>query len=219
MEVSMFFNKRRNQIRLLVYDTGGLVLLSKKLEQGTYEVIKTSGDSTKFTINWTQLTCVLQGIKLRSIRYRKRYKIVENNFAESRNIPTLREEQRRRNSIIITRNSWVQKENAYLRAEIAQLKRLIFGKKSERFISEEKPFPPGTLFSEVVPEENKLENLTEQISYERTKPVHRKGGAKNCRHIYFVNIEVIEPEDKKDTDRRMGLLVTEELEYTLVYFM
>lgn len=89
--VYVFFNKRRNQIRLLVYDTGGLVLLSKKLEQGTYEVIKTSGDSTKFTINWTQLTCVLQGIKLRSIRYRKRYKIVENNFAESRNIPTLRE--------------------------------------------------------------------------------------------------------------------------------
>ena len=89
--VYVFFNKRRNQIRLLVYDTGGLVLLSKKWEQGTYEVIKTSGDSTKFTINWTQLTCVLQGIKLRSIRYRKRYKIVENNFAESRNIPTLRE--------------------------------------------------------------------------------------------------------------------------------
>ncbi|MFN8331497.1 MAG: transposase [Saprospiraceae bacterium] len=27
-------------------------------------------------------------------------------------------------------------------------------------------------------------------------------------------IEVIEPEDKKDTDRRIGLLVTEELEYT-----
>ena len=87
--VYVFFNKRRNQIRLLVYDTGGLVLLSKKLEQGTFEVIKTLGDSTKFSINWTQLTCVMQGIKLRSIRYRKRYKIVENKFAESRNIPTL----------------------------------------------------------------------------------------------------------------------------------
>ncbi len=107
-----------------------------------------------------------------------------------------------------------KKENAYLRAEIAQLKRLIFGKKSERFISEEKPFPPGTLFSEVVPEENKLENLTEQISYERTKPVHRNGGRKELPSHLLRQIEVIEPEDKKDTDRRIGLLVTEELEYT-----
>ncbi|MFN8332269.1 MAG: transposase [Saprospiraceae bacterium] len=90
-----------------------------------------------------------------------------------------------------------KKENAYLRAEIAQLKRLIFGKKSERFISEEKPFPPGTLFSEVVPEENKLENLTEQISYERTKPVHRNGGAKNCRHIYFVKSKLLNQKIRK----------------------
>ncbi|MFN8331243.1 MAG: hypothetical protein U0T81_08500 [Saprospiraceae bacterium] len=90
-------------------------------------------------------------------------------------------------------NELLKEEIVRLRLELAELKRLIFGKKSERFISEEKPFPPGTLFSEVVPEENKLENLTEQISYERTKPVHRKGGAKNCRHIYCDTSKLLSP--------------------------
>lgn len=75
--VYLFVNKRRNQLRLLVYDTGGLVLLSKRLEKGTFEMVKTESKEIKLSINWTQLTCIMQGIKLRSIRYRKRHKIVE----------------------------------------------------------------------------------------------------------------------------------------------
>lgn len=78
--VYVFFNKRRNQIRLLVYDAGGLVLLSKKLEQGTYEMIKSDSEMTRISISWVQLSCILQGIKLRSIKYRKRLKIVEENI-------------------------------------------------------------------------------------------------------------------------------------------
>jgi IS66 Orf2 like protein len=60
-----------------IYDTGGLVLLSKRLEKGTFEMVKTESKEIKLSINWTQLTCIMQGIKLRSIRYRKRHKIVE----------------------------------------------------------------------------------------------------------------------------------------------
>lgn len=78
--VYVFFNKRRNQIRLLVYDSGGLVLLSKRLEKGTYELIKSEGESAKIQINWLQLNCIMQGIKLRSIKYRKRLKIVEEKL-------------------------------------------------------------------------------------------------------------------------------------------
>jgi len=78
--VYVFFNKRRNQIRLLVYDAGGLVLLSKKLEQGTYEMIKSESDTSKISISWVQLSCIMQGIRLRSIKYRRRLKIVEENL-------------------------------------------------------------------------------------------------------------------------------------------
>lgn len=75
--VYVFFNKRRNQIRLLVYDSGGLVLLSKKLEEGTYEIIKSEEEKHKMQINWIQLSCILQGIKLRSLKFRKRLKLIE----------------------------------------------------------------------------------------------------------------------------------------------
>lgn len=73
--VYIFLNKRRNQLRMLVYDTGGLVLLCKRLERGTFEIVKTETKQSKLQINWTQLTCIMQGIKLRSIKYRKRYTI------------------------------------------------------------------------------------------------------------------------------------------------
>lgn len=76
--VYIFFNKRKNQIRLMVYDHGGLVLLSKRLERGTFETIK-SENKTNTQITWTQLICMMQGIKISSLRYRKRHEIkIEN---------------------------------------------------------------------------------------------------------------------------------------------
>jgi transposase len=39
-DVYLFTNKRRNQIRMMVYDTGGLVLLSKRLDRGTFEILE-----------------------------------------------------------------------------------------------------------------------------------------------------------------------------------
>jgi transposase len=72
-DVYLFINKRHNQLRMMVYDSGGLVLLCKRLERGTFEIIKAESSSIKINISWTQLTCIMQGIKLKSIRYRKRH--------------------------------------------------------------------------------------------------------------------------------------------------
>jgi len=84
-DVYLFFNKRRNQIRMMVYDTGGLVLLSKRLDRGTFEILESPADILKLNISWTQLMCIMQGIKLQSIRYRKRHiigeKYLKNNYA------------------------------------------------------------------------------------------------------------------------------------------
>ncbi|MFZ1379307.1 MAG: IS66 family insertion sequence element accessory protein TnpB [Saprospiraceae bacterium] len=77
--VYIFFNKRYNQIRLMVYDQGGLVLLSKRLERGTFEMIKTE-NQTSTQITWTQLMCMMHGIKMNSLRYRKRYEITSENI-------------------------------------------------------------------------------------------------------------------------------------------
>lgn len=83
-DVYLFTNKRRNQIRMMVYDTGGLVLLSKRLDRGTFEILESQSGLLKLSISWTQLMCIMQGIKLQSIRYRKRHIIGEkylvNNY-------------------------------------------------------------------------------------------------------------------------------------------
>ena len=110
-------------------------------------------------------------------------------------------------------NISLKREIESLRSELAYLKRIIFGKKSERFLSEEPTLPPNTLFTLEEKEENKIENLTEQISYEREKPIRKRGGRKELPAHLPREIQVIEPEDKKETDRRIGVLVTEQLEF------
>jgi len=68
---------------MMVYDTGGLVLLCKRLEKGTFEIVKSESSSIKMHISWTQLMCIMQGIKLKSNRYRKRHNIVENKLVNN----------------------------------------------------------------------------------------------------------------------------------------
>lgn len=111
-------------------------------------------------------------------------------------------------------NAEYKKEIAYLQNELAQLKRLIFGKKSERFISTESPMPSNSLFPVEELQENKIENLTEVISHKREKPSVKKGGRKELPAHLVREITVIEPENKSEEDRLIGTLVTEILEYT-----
>lgn len=111
-------------------------------------------------------------------------------------------------------NQELKKEIAYLKAELAQFKRFIFGKKSERYLSEEPPLPPNTLFTQTELEENKIENITQQITYEREKPTRKPGGRKELPSHLLREIEIIEPQDKNENDRIIGTLITEILEYT-----
>lgn len=68
-DVFVFLGKRRNQIRLLQWDKDGFAMYMKKLEQGTFEWPK--GEDMQLTSH--QLTLLLQGVILESVRLRKRY--------------------------------------------------------------------------------------------------------------------------------------------------
>lgn len=72
-DVYMFYNRRHNQIRMIVYDRGGLVILSKRLSKGTFEIIDPETELKKIPVSFTHLMCIMEGIKLKSIRYRKRF--------------------------------------------------------------------------------------------------------------------------------------------------
>lgn len=79
--------------------------------------------------------------------------------------------------ILQKENAELKQRNAILAQELSQLKKLIFGAKSERFISAEPPLPPQTLFTqEECTNEVPLENLSEQITYTREKPKRKQGG-------------------------------------------
>ena len=72
-EVFIFLNKRRNQIKLLLWEGDGFSLYHKRLEKGTYELPLYSTDSKDTTLSAEQLLLILKGISLKHVRKRKRY--------------------------------------------------------------------------------------------------------------------------------------------------
>jgi len=68
-DVFVFLGKRKNQIRLLQWDSDGFAMYIKKIEQGTFEWPK--GDNILITSH--QLTLLLQGVMLESVRLRSRW--------------------------------------------------------------------------------------------------------------------------------------------------
>lgn len=69
----IFINRRRNQIKLLVWDRTGFVVLHKRLERGTFELPADSKDGISMTVRWDELVMILEGVRLGSVRRRKRY--------------------------------------------------------------------------------------------------------------------------------------------------
>ncbi len=68
-DIFIFIGKRSNQIRLLQWDKDGYALYSKRLEKGTFE----RPASGKLELSAQQLMLILTGIKLCSVKRRKRY--------------------------------------------------------------------------------------------------------------------------------------------------
>jgi len=68
-DVFVFIGKRANQIRLLQWDRDGFALYIKKLERGTFEW----PESNDAVITSTQLTLLMQGVMLKTVRLHKRY--------------------------------------------------------------------------------------------------------------------------------------------------
>lgn len=77
--VFIFFNKKHNQIKLLLWEGDGFALYYKRLEKGTYELPVSTPDTNSLSITNEQLQLILQGISLCSVRHRKRYQHTTQN--------------------------------------------------------------------------------------------------------------------------------------------
>lgn len=72
-DVFVFINKRRNKLKLLVWDRTGFVIYYKQLVRGTFEIPRLQAGSNQLEISWTQLVLLLEGIELKGLKTRKRY--------------------------------------------------------------------------------------------------------------------------------------------------
>lgn len=72
-DVFIFLNRRRNQIKILLFEGDGFSIYHKRLERGTYEIPEGMGDHIH--LGPQQLQFILQGVLLNSVRHRKRFSL------------------------------------------------------------------------------------------------------------------------------------------------
>jgi transposase len=58
----VFFNKRRNKVKIFLFDRSGYAVFYKRLERGNFEVLQGNGGGVE--VNATTLTLLLEGIDL-----------------------------------------------------------------------------------------------------------------------------------------------------------
>ena len=69
----MFINLRRNRVKLMYWDTDGLVIWMKRLERGSLQHPQPEADAKHVVMDATELNLLLSGIELSSVKRRKRY--------------------------------------------------------------------------------------------------------------------------------------------------
>jgi transposase len=68
----LFVNRRRDRIKALWWETGGLTLWYRRLEQGTVELPKPDGDASHITIDNVELAMWIAGVSLKSAKSRRK---------------------------------------------------------------------------------------------------------------------------------------------------
>jgi transposase len=71
-----FTNRRRDMAKILFFDRSGLAILFKRLEQGTFQLPTLATGASHAEIEAVDLAMILDGIDLRSVVRRKRYRHV-----------------------------------------------------------------------------------------------------------------------------------------------
>jgi transposase len=82
-EVFIFMNRRRDQVKMLVWDRSGFVIYYKRLERGRFELPALAQEQRGQVLPWADLLLILEGVSLRTVRWRKRYKGLDQQSALS----------------------------------------------------------------------------------------------------------------------------------------
>ena len=69
----LFFNRRRDRVKILLWDHDGFAIFYKRLEAGTFQMLTTTNDPEGIEIEYRQLVQLLDGLDLNTGRRRRRY--------------------------------------------------------------------------------------------------------------------------------------------------
>jgi hypothetical protein len=80
-DLFLFFNRRRDRLKVLYFTGDGTVILYKHLEQGTFETLRSVDNNTSqsspencLTMSGEDLRLLLEGIELSSVKRRSRWR-------------------------------------------------------------------------------------------------------------------------------------------------
>ncbi len=80
-DLFLFFNRRRDRLKVLFFTGDGIVILYKRLEQGTFEALRSPKDNSSesssndcLILNIDELRLLLDGIELSSVKRRARWR-------------------------------------------------------------------------------------------------------------------------------------------------
>ncbi|MBN2255833.1 MAG: IS66 family insertion sequence element accessory protein TnpB [Deltaproteobacteria bacterium] len=79
----VFVNRRRDRIKLLYWGGTGYCIWYQQLEKGTYQLPDAPAERLGFEITTSQLSLILDGIDLTSVRQRMRYQLPNRRSAMS----------------------------------------------------------------------------------------------------------------------------------------
>jgi transposase len=71
----LFINRRRDKLKILYWDTDGLAIWYRRLEQGTFQLPQINDDQKSAEMRSEELTMLLRGIDYSSVRRRKRFSL------------------------------------------------------------------------------------------------------------------------------------------------
>lgn len=78
-EVFIFINRRRNRMKILVWQPGGFLIYYKALERGVFEIPARENNSSEHQISLQKLQLIVAGIQLQSIRKLKRFSLKKSS--------------------------------------------------------------------------------------------------------------------------------------------
>lgn len=80
-DLFLFFNRRRDRLKVLFFTGDGTILLYKRLERGTFEALRAPADNRSdsksnacLVLTIDELRLLLEGIELSSIKRRRRWR-------------------------------------------------------------------------------------------------------------------------------------------------